>query len=291
MSEEPRDLNVWLSGCVAADLTVNRRQVAQLRYRDDYVAERGEGALGLCVPLPVSSRRFKGDLVDRWIESLLPEGETRTILEQYFSIRRGDGFALLAALGRDCAGAVATLPPGEDLTGDVSTPQPLTPAEVEQAVATLRQHPLGVDQDVRVSLGGLQSKLLLVQVDGGWARPRGGTPSTHILKPDPPESPGLVASEAFAQRVAALAGLDAAEVRLETFGDRPVLVVTRYDRELKDGRLVRRHRKMAARRWGLTRQDPLSTRDRTESSPISALPPYSPLIRAIRRISSAGSAP
>ena len=57
MSQEPRDLNVWLSGRIVADLTVNRRQVAQLRYRDEYVAERGDGALGLSVPLPVSSRR------------------------------------------------------------------------------------------------------------------------------------------------------------------------------------------------------------------------------------------
>jgi serine/threonine-protein kinase HipA len=69
----------------------------------------------------------------------------------------------------------------------------------------------------------------------------GGIPSTHILKPDPPGFPGLVASEAFAQRVAALAGLDAAEVRLEAFGDRLVLVVTRFDRELKGGHLVRLH--------------------------------------------------
>ena len=241
MSKEPRDLHVWLGGRVVADLTVNRQKVAQLRYREDYVAERGEGALGLSVPLPVTSRRFRGDLVDYWMESLLPEGETRTILEQYFGVRRGDGFGLLAALGRDCAGAVAILPPGEDLVGDLSAPQPLTSAGVAQAVAALRQHPLGVDQDVRVSLGGLQSKLLLVQVDGGWARPVGGSPSTHILKPDPPEFPGLVASEAFAQRAAALAGLDAAEVRLDMFGDRLVLVVTRFDRELKAGRLMRRH--------------------------------------------------
>jgi serine/threonine-protein kinase HipA len=83
--------------------------------------------------------------------------------------------------------------------------------------------------------------VLLVQVDGGWARPVGGTPSTHILKPEPAEFPGLAASQAFAQRVAALAGLDAAEIRLEAFGDRLVFVVTRFGRELKDGRLVRRH--------------------------------------------------
>jgi serine/threonine-protein kinase HipA len=256
MSEEHRALDVWLGGRVVADLTVNRRQVAQLRYRHDYVAERGEGALGLSVPLPVSSRRFGGDLVDRWIESLLPEGETRTVLEQYFRVRRGDGFALLAALGRDCAGAVAILPPGENLAADIGALQPMTPAGVEQAVATLRQHPLGVDQDVRVSLGGLQSKLLLVQVGDGWARPVGGTPSTHILKPDPPEFPGLAASEAFAQRAAALAGLDAAEVRLEAFGDRLVLVVTRFDRELKGGRLVRRHQEDGCQALGTNPSGP-----------------------------------
>src|SRR5580693_20549 len=251
MSEEPRDLNVWLGGRVVADLTVNRRQVAQLRYRDDYVAERGEGALGLSVPLPVSSRRFRGDLVDRWMESLLPEGEARTILEQYFSIRRGDGFALLAALGRDCAGAAAILPPGEDLAGDVSTLQPLTPTEVEEAVAALRQHPLGVDRDVRVSLGGLQSKLLLVQVDGGWARPVGGLPSTHILKPDPPEFPGLAASEAFAQKAAELAGLSAAEARLDVCGGRTVLVVTRFDRGVTSGKLTRLHQEDGCQALGI----------------------------------------
>jgi serine/threonine-protein kinase HipA len=256
MSDGSQALHLWLGDRIVADLTVTRRRVAQLRYRDDYVAERGEGALGLSVPLPVTGRRFKGDLVDYWMESLLPEGETRTVLEQYFRIRRGDGFALLAALGRDCAGAVAALPPGEDLLASSRTAQPLTPAEVQRAVASLRQHPLGVDEDIRVSLGGLQSKLLLVQVDGGWARPVGGTPSTHILKPDPPEFPGLVASEAFAQRVAAFAGLDAAEVRLEAFGDRLVLVITRFDREHKDGRLVRRHQEDGCQALGTSPTGP-----------------------------------
>jgi HipA-like protein len=74
-------LDVWLGDRVVAELTMSRRQLAQLRYREDYVAERGEGALGLTVPLPVSGRRYKGELVDYWIESLLPEGETRTVLE------------------------------------------------------------------------------------------------------------------------------------------------------------------------------------------------------------------
>jgi serine/threonine-protein kinase HipA len=244
-------LQVWLDGRVVADLTVNRRRVPQLRYRADFVAARGAGMLGLSVPLPVATRLYKGEPVDYWVESLLPEGETRTVLERYFRVRRGDGFALLAAIGRDCAGAVAITPPGEDL-GEAAGPlRPLTSGQVGEAVATLRQHPLGVDDEVRVSLGGLQSKLLLVQVGDGWARPLGGMPSTHILKPDPPEFPGLVASEAFAQRAATLAGLSAAQARLDSFGGRTVLVVTRFDRELRDGKLVRRHQEDGCQALGV----------------------------------------
>jgi serine/threonine-protein kinase HipA len=234
-------LQVWLGGRVVADLTVSRRRVPQLRYRAGFVADRGAGALGLSVPLAVADRPYKGQLVDYWIESLLPEGETRTVLERYFRVRRGDGFALLTAIGRDCAGAVAVAPPGHEVGESTGPLEPLTGEEVAAAVAGLRQHPLGVDNEVRVSLGGLQSKLPLAETDGGWARPLGGMPSTHILKPDPPEFPGLVASEAFAQRAAALAGLSAADARLDSFGGRTVLVVTRFDRELSGGRLSRKH--------------------------------------------------
>jgi serine/threonine-protein kinase HipA len=223
-------LHVWLGGSLAADLSIGRRRVPRLRYRQEFVEERGEGALGLSIPLPVTRKPYSGERVDFWIEGLLPEGETRTVLERYFRVRRGDGFALLAALGRDCAGAVAVVPPGEAPVAPGTLPRALSAAEVDEAVMSLRQHPLGVDEDVRVSLGGLQSKLLLVETADGWARPEAGTPSTHILKPDPPEYPGLVVSEAFAQRAAGLTGLPAAQVRLDTFGGRTVLVVTRFDR-------------------------------------------------------------
>ena len=135
-------LEVWLDGRVVADLTMNRRRVPQLRYRADFAASYGAGALGFSVPLPVAVRPYKGEVVDYWIESLLPEGETRTVLERYFRVRRGDGFALLAAIGRDCAGAVAVTPFGQDLSETAVPLQPLTSGEVGEAVATLRQHPL-----------------------------------------------------------------------------------------------------------------------------------------------------
>ena len=244
-------LDVWLDGSVVAELTMNRRRVPQLRYRLEYVERRGEGALGLSIPLPVTSQPYRGDLVDYWIESLLPEGETRTVLERYFHVRRGDGFGLLRAIGRDCAGAVAILPAGQVLGDPHRTPLPMTADEVAEAVTSLRQRPLGVDDETRVSLGGLQSKLLLVQTPDGWARPLSGFPSTHILKPDPPEFPGLVVAEAFAQRAAALAGLAAAECRLDSFGGRTVLVVKRFDRAEQDGRLTRIHQEDGCQALGV----------------------------------------
>lgn len=244
-------LDVWLDGSVVAELTMNRRRVPQLRYRLEYVERRGEGALGLSIPVPVTSRPYRGDVVDYWIESLLPEGETRTVLERYFRVQRGDGFGLLRAIGRDCAGAVAVLPAGQALGAPQSTPLPMTTDEVAAAVTSLRQHPLGVDDETRVSLGGLQSKLLLVQTPDGWARPVSGFPSTHLLKPDPPEFPGLVAAEAFAQRAAAHAGLAAAECWLDSFGGRTVLVVKRFDRAERDGRLIRIHQEDGCQALGV----------------------------------------
>jgi serine/threonine-protein kinase HipA len=250
-------MHVWLGDELVADLTISRRRVPQLRYRADCVDRRGEGSLGLVIPLPLSRKAYRGEMVDYWIESLLPEGETRTVLENYFRVRRGDGYGLLAALGRDCAGAVAVVPEGEEpSSGDEAGLQPLTEGEVAEEIASLPRHPLGVDEGVRVSLGGFQSKLLLVSTGKGWARPVNGVPSTDILKPDPFAFPGLVASEAFAQRSAAIAGLAAADVRLETIGGRVVLIVTRFDRAVQGGKRVRIHQEDGCQALGV---DPTGT--------------------------------
>lgn len=228
-------LNVWLGEKIVADLVMTRRSVPQLRYRAEMAAERGIGALGLTCQLSIDIKPYRGELVERWVESLLPEGEARTILEGFFRLRRGDSFGLLAELGRECAGAVAVFPEGrmrDEITGP---PDLMSSAELDQAITAVRSHPLGIDGDVRLSLGGMQPKLPLVQIADGWAHPAPGFPSTHILKPDSSVFPGLVPAEAFAQKAAELAGLDVAESSLESFGGRMVLVIKRFDRPTNAG--------------------------------------------------------
>jgi serine/threonine-protein kinase HipA len=253
-------LTVWLHADPVADLALDRRGRLSLRYRPEVVDRLGQGALCLSVALPVGSAPHRHDAVERWIEGLLPEGETRTVLERRFAVRRGDTVGLLSALGRDCAGAVAFLDPRE-APAVHPEPTPQSRQQVADAIADLPAHPLGADEDVRVSLGGLQAKLLMTRTADGWARPTGGAPSTHLFKPDPPGMAGLVASEALAMETVRQAGLAAARVELLEFGGRPVLAVERYDRRLVDGAVRRVHQEDGCQALGL---DP--SRDRYQSS-------------------------
>jgi serine/threonine-protein kinase HipA len=235
-------LAVWLGDEQVGTLEQTRSRDLRLRYSADAIAAHGLGSVALSVALPVAARHH-GRPVELWAESMLPEGETRTAVEERFGVRRGDTFALLEAIGADCAGAVCFLPEGRSPTDTLAPAEPLAGDDLAQAIEELPAKPLGVDDDVRVSLGGMQAKLLLVRLPGGqWARPRGGAPSTHIAKPDPLSFPGLVVAEAFTLALAGAAGISASEFELrDDWGDRPVLVLKRFDRKVIGDAVVRTH--------------------------------------------------
>ena len=119
--------------------------------------------------------------------------------------------------------------------------EPLTTAEIESLVRELRRAPLGVGGRVRISLAGVQEKLVLTRMpDGRWGRPIDGTPSTHILKPEVAAYPMTVENEAFCMRVAKHLGLPVAEVDTTVIAGRRLLVVERYDRDVAADGTVRR---------------------------------------------------
>jgi serine/threonine-protein kinase HipA len=73
--------------------------------------------------------------------------------------------------------------------------------------------------------------LPVVLVNGWIALPAPGQPTTHILKPPIPHLPGTTENEALAMRLARGVGLQAALVDPRRTGDRPYLLVERYDRD------------------------------------------------------------
>ncbi len=234
-------LAVWLYGVRVATIESERRRL-RLAYTPEAHDRFPGGTPLLSLTLPVSADRFGSGIVRPFLDGLLPEGESRRAIAEDLDLRADDTFGLIRALGRDCAGAIVIQPEGEDPSPAVTTTaEPLDETQLSVLIATLRTAPLGVGDRVRISLAGVQEKLLLTRLpDGRWGSPVDGTPSTHILKPEIRGYPNTVENEAFCMRLAGQLGLPVSEIATTRIGERRLLVVTRYDRVIDQSGHVQR---------------------------------------------------
>ena len=235
-------LAVWLYGDKVATIELERRRM-RLRYTRQALESFPGGAPLLSLRLRVTDERYPNGAVRSFLDGLLPEGEPRRVIAEDLGLRADDTFNLARALGRDCAGALVIQPDSEKAppAPTTLTAEPLSDDELARLVENLRSAPLGVDQRVRISLAGVQEKLLLTRLpDGRWGRPIDGTPSTHILKPEIRNYPQTVENEAFCMRVAKHLGMAVADVETITVGGRQLIVVSRYDRVVAPSGVVER---------------------------------------------------
>ncbi len=238
------ELAVWLYGDHVASIEHDRRG-PRLTYTGTALARYPLGTPLLTLPLPVAARTYPQGVVRSFLDGLLPEGEARRAIARDVGESADDTYGLIRALGRDCAGAIVIQPAGDPPPPPptTTTAEPLTTGEIESLVRELRSAPLGAGGRVRISLAGVQEKLVLTRMpDGRWGRPIDGTPSTHILKPQVAAYPMAVENEAFCMRTAKHLGLTVAEVETTVIADRKLLVVERYDRDVAaDGTVQRIH--------------------------------------------------
>jgi serine/threonine-protein kinase HipA len=228
-----------------------------LTYRAEVVDRLEPGALVLSAALPLRTERFSPSEVAPFLEGLLPDGWARAGLERRFDVHRVDSFSLLAALGRECAGAVSLVPQGEPWPPVERELVALTEAEVAARLAGLDDDPFGVDDDTRVTLAGLPWKLpLTISPDGSWAAPTAGHPSTYLLRPEPADRKGLVITEAWALEVMRSAGSRVVDAEATTIAGRDVLVVCRHDRTIgADGAVSSIHQEDCCQALGAPRAE------------------------------------
>ena len=242
MAEE---LAVWLYGAKVAAVDQDRSRRPRLTYTDEALRRYQGGTPLLSMTLPVRPERFPQGVTRSFLDGLLPEGDSRRAIADDFRLRADDTYGLIRALGRDCAGAIVIQPYDDSAppSATTTTAEPLDEDELAEVVGNLRSAPLGVGGRVRVSLAGVQEKLLLARLpDGRWGQPVDGTPSTYILKPEIRGFPQAVENEAFCMRLARHLGLPVAEVETITVKGRALLVVARYDRVVDPaGRVERIH--------------------------------------------------
>jgi HipA N-terminal domain len=249
------ELAVWLYGDRIATIDQERGRL-RLVYSAEALERYPLGSPLLSLVLPLTSQRYTQGVVRPFLDGLLPEGDARRAIAEDFDLRANDTYGLIRLLGRDCAGAVVIQPAHDPppVAPTTVSAERLTDAEVGELVTNLRSAPLGIGDRVRISLAGVQEKLLLTRMpDGGWGRPVDGTPSTHIVKPEIAAYPNTVENEAFCMRVAKHLGLPVAEVATSEFSGRKVLIVERYDRVVRsDGSVERLHQEDLCQATGAT---------------------------------------
>lgn len=216
--------------------------------RFDFEAERGaihrfglgSTILSESVPLNAVTQRTGLQRRMNFFVELLPEGDLLDLLAAKAGLRTWEHLSLLAAFGRDVAGAVQLW--DLDDPGEPRTPRlrPLDDSGVAEVLRERREMPLGNVRDGgKSSLVGVQPKVVLAHIAGGWNGVEDGFPSTHILKPVPEGHPTTIYDEEYGSRLARALGLLDYDVALADFAGESALVIERYDRDphLPDGRL------------------------------------------------------
>jgi serine/threonine-protein kinase HipA len=243
----PQDsmLAVWSNGERVGTWSVSDGD-HRFQYHEAWITSPAGRRLSLSLPFTPDNAAHQGDVVRNWFDNLLPDSDAiRRRMAEKFAKGSVATFDLLAAVGRDCVGAVQLLPLDQPPVGfDHIDAQPLTESGTEQLInsAVTAARVLGQEQldDFRISIAGAQEKTALLWHDGRWCKPLGATPTTHIFK----LPLGLVGNiranmhdsvenEWLCAKLLSLFGLPVAHCDIATFGQRKVLVVERFDRVLQ----------------------------------------------------------
>jgi len=218
------------------------------RYDPDWLGS--DRAFPVSLSMPLSDRIWSGAQASSFFDGLLPDDQAvRDKIAAREHAQSGTTFDLLAAIGRDCVGALRFVPEGEN-PGDPAAmdARPIGDEEIAQRLGALGTSPLGIqgeEDEFRISLAGVQEKTAFLRVNDAWHLPLGPTPTSHIFKPALKEGPNGADfsdtpwNEWICLELCRAFGLDAAHAEVLMFGDEPVLVVERFDRSWRDGVLYR----------------------------------------------------
>jgi len=228
-----RTLDVYVEDDIVGQLVQDDGGQMLFGYTDTWLTK--PGAVPLSQSLPLRQERFKTKECRPFFAGILPEEAKREIIARNLGISARNDYAMLERIGGECAGAVTFVPAGGALPERNYGYRELSDKELGSILRELPTRPLlAGDEGIRLSLAGAQDKVA-VRIEGGEVSvPLGGAPSTHILKPAVERFEGVVFNEALCMKLAAAAGLPAADVATRNADGVDFLVVERYDRHHRE---------------------------------------------------------
>ena len=232
-------LDIYLLKEHVGRLTLDKKRKFVFQYEQTWI--KHNHAVPLSLSLPLQEVAFEDDDARAFFANLLPESELRKMISRQLHVSEANDFALLEAVGGECAGAVSLLPEGE-LWSDNGEYKALNDHELNQLVHEMPQKPMLVGEgDIRLSLAGAQNKLPVFYDKGVVSLTKGYVPSSHILKPPMEHFSNTVENETFCMQLAKKMGLNVPEVTLLQ-KEKPLYLIERYDRTRNaEGEMVRMH--------------------------------------------------
>src|SRR5882762_8764952 len=109
-----RALSVWVNGQLSGEWRIPARGETEFQYDATWVESEEGRPLSLSLPFSLDKGSIKGRPAEYYFDNLLPDADPiRKRLQDRFHTASRNAFDLLAAIGRDCVGAVQLLPPEE----------------------------------------------------------------------------------------------------------------------------------------------------------------------------------
>lgn len=242
-------LRVYLNNRLVGHLNKEPSGAIDFQYDQSWLA--WEHALPISLSLPMRETAFRGEPVAAVFENLLPDSDAlRRRVAEKVGARGTDAYNMLAAIGRDCVGALQFIA-GDDAAIDATSAiqgEVVDDEAIDKLLRGLAKAPLGLsrDDDFRISIAGAQEKTALLWHDGKWLKPHGTTATTHLLKtqigtlPNGIDLSNSVENEFYCLKFIEAFGLPVNAAQISTFGETKALVIERFDRRwTSDGRLLR----------------------------------------------------
>ena len=243
-------LDVYLNQTLTGQLSIDAHGDMMFVYDDKYIEDSKNHPLSQSLPL--QKRTYEAKQCRPFFSGILPEAHLRASIARHLGISEKNDFALLSAIGGECAGAVSLLPSSSSQTDLKPGYRMIDDNAVSSILQIMVQKPMLAGEDgIRLSLAGAQDKLAVALIDGHIAIPMGGAPSTHILKPINRDFPSLIENECFCLQLARKIGLNSAEATMHETNGTPYLLVKRYDRIETDNGIQRLHQEDFCQAMGI----------------------------------------
>lgn len=224
-----RMLEVLICGKPAGTLSQLESGELRFSYHDSY------SGVPLSLSMPVSNAVYGDKKVRPYLFGLLPDDRNlRRSIGMEMGISGNNPFALLAAKGLDCPGAVQFCP--ADLVEFASNRErvyrEISLDRIGERLRKISNRPTSTWQapSEHWSLGGQQGKIALARFNGQWYECQEAAATTHILKPGIPHLLHQALNEHFCLELASACGIPAARSSFCSFAGMPAIVVERYDR-------------------------------------------------------------